>query len=809
MSEPTAPSAERSLADAASTMSTWSWNVATGEVTWSEGIERALFGLLPGAFAGTFEAYLALMHPEDRAYFQAVIARTLGGEDEYVMSHRVVWPDGSVHWVDGRGRLTRDAQGQPMVLTGVAWTATAGRSAAAKLIHLQRVQAVAGAVSKELLRVQREEDAFDRACRIAVEHGHFRFAWIGLIAPGEARVLPIARAGFEEGYLDEVTITVDLTAQGRGPVGRAIREATPAVVNDLATDEAFAPWCEPAARRGYRACAAFPLRRAGDVIGVMAIYAAESERFDADQIELLHGLVDDIGFKLDALRTEAQRLLAESARRLSEERYRALVEQAADAIFLAEADDTLVEVNAAACEMTGYTRDELVGRKIAALLAPTQDGAPRLLIGHPPGSRIAGERRLVRKDGSIIDAELNAVVLANGRIQGYTRDITQRKLVQQQLILADRLASLGRLAAGVAHEINNPLTYVALNVETIERAAANGPPSTALLEEIHAAASEAREGAERVRAIVRSLGALSREDEGGVGSVDVHKVLDGAIRLTENNIRHRGRVVRQFEARRGVRGNDLRLSQVFVNLLVNAAAALRDRTPEDNEIRVRTYDEGDLVIVEVSDNGVGIAAEIIGRVFDPFFTTKPVGEGTGLGLSISHGIVSAFGGDISVESRPSEGTTFRVALVADIGLPAVITAPSSKSLKHDLRARLLIVDDEVRLARSLGALLDQHAVTVATSGLEALGLCQNHTYDCILCDLMMPNLSGMELHAELARAGRGQERIMIFMTGGTFTTRAREFVEGIPNTVLEKPFSVTRAEEAIAALLAEATSRQT
>ena len=800
MREPTTPSADRALAEEAGDTVTWSWNVATGDVTWSKGIEQALFGLPSGAFAGTFEAYLALVHPDDRAYFHAVIARTLAGEDEYVMSHRVIWPDGSIHWIDGRGLLTRDPEGRPLILSGVAWTATARRLAEARLTHLRRVQAVAGAVSKELLRVQRDEQAFEHACRIAVEHGHFRFAWIGLVARGEVRVRPMARAGFEDGYLDEIQVTVDRSLHGAGPGGRCVREGSVIIVNDTATEETFEPWRERALRRGYLACGAFPLRRGGDVVGVFLIYAAEKNRFDDDQIELLRGLADDMGFKLDAIDAidaDERRRSAEQAMRRSEERHRALVEQAADAIFLADADTTLLEVNPATCDMTGYPREELVGRKLDLLFDPSERGEPSLLIGHRPGSRIAGERRLRRKDGTLIVTEVTATVLADGRIQGYSRDVTQRNADQQKLILADRLTSLGRLAAGVAHEINNPLAYLLLNLERIERAADTDAPAMA---EIRAATADALDGAERVRAVVRSLGAFSRQDEGAVGAVDLPRVLDGAVRLAENSVRHRGRIVKDYAATRGARGNELRLGQVFVNLLVNASDALRDGAAETNEIRVRTFDEGDRVVVEVTDNGVGIPPAIIGRIFDPFFTTKAVGDGTGLGLSISHGIVSAFGGQIGVESRNGEGTTFRVALLAEDAPAPMPRASVVREAGPSLR--ILLVDDEENLARGLAALLDQHVVTITTSGREALALARSHPYDAIVCDLMMPGVSGIDVHTELVHEGRGQDRRMIFMTGGAFTPRAREFVARLSNVVLEKPFTASRVEAAIATVLA-------
>jgi PAS domain S-box-containing protein len=770
----------------------WSWNVVTGAVTWADGIEEALFGMDRGAFGRTFEAYLALVHPDDRAYFQAVIARTLEGQDRYIMSHRVVWPDGSLHWVDGRGELSRDGEGRPLVLTGVVWTAGARRYAEARLTHLRRVQAVATAVSKELLRVQEESEAFDAACRIAIDHGHFRFAWIALFTPDETRLTPIAHAGFEDGYLEIIAASGDRVTSG--PVAVGARACQAGVVNDIAADPSRMPLAAAALARGYRAAGAFPLRRRGKVVGIFIVYAAEANRFDADQIELLQGLADDIGFKLDAIDADAQRRVAEEAMRRSEERYRALVEQAADAVFLTDPKGTLLEVNAATCAMLGYERDALVGRDIGALLVEPDGSA---FVGEGP---LAGARRMRRQDGVLIHVELTAAVLEDGHILGSARDVTRRNELQEQLVISERLASLGRLAAGVAHEINNPLAYLSLSLERIARATTQANPSPTVLAEIAAAAADARDGADRVRGVTRSLGALSRNDEGAMRTIDVHHVLDGAIRLAANNLRHRGTVVTKYAAARGVRGNELRLGQVFINLLVNASDALREEAPDDNQIIVRTFDEGDHVIVTVRDNGVGMSPDVRSRIFEPFFTTKAVGEGTGLGLSISHSIVSGFGGEISVESELGRGTSFRVSLLAQEPR-AHSLENGSATARRKKRLRILIVDDEVSLAKSLAAVLHHHEVVLAAGGGEALSLLRTAAFDCILCDLMMPTVSGMDVFAELERDGRGLERRMIFMTGGAFTPRARQFIAARENEVLEKPFGAARVEQAIEKLL--------
>ena len=239
---------------------------------------------------------------------------------------------------------------------------------------------------------------------------------------------------------------------------------------------------------------------------------------------------------------------------------------------------------------------------------------------------------------------------------------------------ADRLSSLGMLAAGVAHEINNPLTYVLANVgfvaDRLDRLGRSLPKGVTLqwadeLGELAAALAEAQEGALRVRRIVRDLRIFSERDEERSISVDLHRALESAIDVAKSEIGARARLVKQFGPVPPVDANETRLAQLFVNLLVNAAQAIPSGDAEANEIRVVTEtDDGGRAVVRVRDSGGGIESAAIGRVFDPFFTAKPLGGGLGLGLFVCHGIVRALGGEISVESAPGQGTTFRIALPA-------------------------------------------------------------------------------------------------------------------------------------------------
>jgi CheY-like chemotaxis protein len=302
---------------------------------------------------------------------------------------------------------------------------------------------------------------------------------------------------------------------------------------------------------------------------------------------------------------------------------------------------------------------------------------------------------------------------------------------------------------------------------------------------------------ERVRSIVRDLKTFSHPDEESLEIVDLRTVIKSSINLAASQIRHRARLQTDLDSAPAVRANARRLSQVFVNLLVNAAQAIPDGIAERNEIRIamRTDDSG-RAVVEVCDTGTGIAPEHLPRLFDPFFTTKPVGEGTGLGLSICHSIVSALGGELSVESELGHGSTFRVTLPAapDDVAPAPERAgrgagPASAQ-PPTRRARILAIDDDPHIGNAVReTLAREHDVVAVTSASEALRRLEGgEDFDLILCDVMMPMMTGIDLHEILRRARPELAARMVFLTGGAFTARARTFLSEVPNPRLEKPF---------------------
>jgi signal transduction histidine kinase len=372
----------------------------------------------------------------------------------------------------------------------------------------------------------------------------------------------------------------------------------------------------------------------------------------------------------------------------------------------------------------------------------------------------------------------------------------ERNKLQSQLLVSDRMASVGTLAAGVAHELNNPLAAVIGNLEVIaddlrEILGAENPEGA--LVRVQESVHFAREAADRMRSIIRDLKIFSRAEDETRGAVDVHALLDSVLRMAFNEIRHRARVAKDYGSVPRVEANESRLAQVFLNLVMNGAQAIPEGRADNNEIRVatRSFDPA-FVAVEIRDSGCGMTPEVQKRLFTPFFTTKQVGTGLGLGLSICHRIVTSLGGRIEVESEVGRGTTFRVLVpIAQSAEQVQVAVPRVQVAR---RARVLIVDDDMVVAFALKRMLERsHEVTMKTSARQALDrITAGDRYDAILCDLMMPEMTGMELHAEIARAAPEQARRMIFLTGGAFTPRAREFLDQVANQRLEKPCDLSK-----------------
>ena len=535
-------------------------------------------------------------------------------------------------------------------------------------------------------------------------------------------------------------------------------------------------------RAGLRAALIVPVSWAKHSYGALLLGARTAEVTGQEAVAFARVLGGQLGQAMG---------LAEAFERLhaSEEKFRMLV-SAMDSVMVVDRDQRITGIYGRGLEASQL---DVLGRTL-------QDVMPHERAAHDDAHTRALAGESVSYEWSLSDtpnaryfqSAVFPVRDASGQISSIVRvgrEVTEQKHLQTQILLSDRMASVGMLAAGVAHEINSPLMAVIGNLKLALDDARSGRNRNELPELL----SEAFDAAQRVEAIVRDLRLFSRAEEEAAAEIDVHKVLDSTLRMARNEIRHRAQLVRDFGLVPAVRGNASRLGQVFLNLLINAAQAIPDGHADANEIRVSTrLIAPDRVVVEIADTGPGVPRELQPKLFTPFVTSKPAGIGTGLGLAICQRIVSSLGGEISFESRPDRGTVFRVQLLAAEREPAEAAAPRPSSETATRRGDVLVIDDDVMLCGLIRkALSEEHRVVCLPDARLALELLQGGShFDVILCDVMMPHMTGAEFHSELARLRPELEARTMFLTGGAFTPDAREFVERLGKRCLEKPFDL-------------------
>jgi len=539
-----------------------------------------------------------------------------------------------------------------------------------------------------------------------------------------------------------------------------------------------------------------PLMEANLPLGGLLMVARGRDLDRGDWVAFARGVATQISQVLTLARAYADREIAE---RLATE-HAALL----DAVFL-NAPDYVIHI-----ELDGTIR--FMNRSLG-------DTAPESLIGtnildlgpgeHQVALRGALERLRATGEAQGFEAPVTrpdggqtwfstrlGPVKQRGALSGavvVSRDVSDKKTTELHLMVADRMASVGTLAAGVAHEINNPLASVIANLDMALQDVMSMAGHATLPPDLSDELQDARVAADRVREIVRDLKIFSRAEEEKHGPVDLHGVLDSTIRMAWNELRHRAKLVRKFGTVPLVEANESRLGQVFLNLIINAVHALPSGNYEANRITITTSLDGQgRVVVGIADTGSGIPVEVRPRLFTPFFTTKPVGVGTGLGLAISHKIITQLGGTITFETEIGKGTEFKVTLPVAANQSPERGSPRSTSAPAYRRGTILVVDDEEPLAQAMKKYLSiDHDVTAVFSAQAALDLVQaGRRYDVVLCDLMMPQITGMQLYADVVTLDPEQAERMVFLTGGAFTASAREFLDSTQNRRLEKPFDL-------------------
>jgi PAS domain S-box-containing protein len=505
-------------------------------------------------------------------------------------------------------------------------------------------------------------------------------------------------------------------------------------------------------------------------------------------------------FITNAIQARASLSAAMRELRVTEERWRVALGALDEGLLIQASDGRVTTMNPAAARILGMTDQEVHDRswRHADWVARTVDGR-RIGPEEFPGAVALRERRpvlgqvlcLTSPRGHTVWVSVNAHPIleptadASTAVVSTIRDLTDQRRLEMHLMATERLSSLGRLAASVGHELNNPLTYVLGGIDGVtKRLRAQG------MEEDADMLDEAMDGAQRIRGIVRDLRVFSTREPDALSAVDVRRVVESCTRMAMAEIRPRARLVCSFGDTPRAHANEARLAQIVLNLLVNAAQAIREGEPHGNVVSVETRREPDgRVAIVVRDTGVGIAPAHLPLVLEPFFTTKADSGGTGLGLSICQMLATAQGGELRIASPSSGGTEVTVLLHAAPD-DARKTSSDHAAVRPSAAHRILVVDDEPQIARLIADCLEGCHVTLAKGGREAIDLLGgDRAFDAVVCDLMMPDTTGVDVHAFVQTSRPSLEPHMLFITGGAYTPRALAFVAQVEARCLEKPFT--------------------
>jgi nitrogen-specific signal transduction histidine kinase/CheY-like chemotaxis protein len=367
------------------------------------------------------------------------------------------------------------------------------------------------------------------------------------------------------------------------------------------------------------------------------------------------------------------------------------------------------------------------------------------------------------------------------------RDVTEQRKLRARVALAERLASLGTLVAGIAHEINNPLSFVLANLHYLE-----AEPRTPV-EDMQVVLAETIDGANRIARIVRNLKQFSRPEKSETPQpVDLRRPIERACALSHNHLRHRAQLVTHLEEVPPVMGDEGQVCQVVLNLLTNAAEAIPEGQ-RDQTITLALEAREGWAVLSVSDTGRGMSREVQSQLFTPFFTTRPQDGGTGLGLSICFGIVEALGGRLEVSSAEGVGSRFEVWLpIAGATPRSGAPRPSATPPVAQPLSRVLVVDDDPNVLTALSRVLrHEHQLVPVSNGDDALTLLRDgQRFDAVLCDLMMPGMSGIDLFEQASAHAPDVARRFVFMTGGAFSPRADHFTRSCEQPTITKPFDL-------------------
>lgn len=689
----------------------------------------------------------------------------------------------------------------------------------AALQRLNRTYAVLSGINQAIVRLRQPQAMFEAACRIAVEEGGFRLAWIGLASEVTRRIEVVAQAGEAGDYLEKVNIALDDKARRAGPVGSAFLSGKHVVINDTAQDTRMVPWRQDALRRGYRAVAAFPLKIGGVTRGTFTLYAGEAGFFDAREVALLDELAEDISLALELAEQVEEHRRAEAQLRLQS----AALAAAANAIVITDRAGIIQWVNPAFTRLTGYEPAEAVGRNPRDLVkSGQQDPAVYADLWQTIMARQSWQGEMVnrRKDGSLYSEEQTITPLLDeaGQITHFIaikQDVTARKQLEAenrqllaQIYQAQKMESIGRLAGGIAHDFNNLLVPI---VGYTELGMLKLDPDSELRRDLE----RIKNAGERAAQLTRQILAFSRQQMLEITSLDLNEIIAEFQHMLTRLIGED--IILETHLAPGlptIRADKVQLEQVLLNLVVNA----RDAMPNGGRLLIETASvtldkayaarhagvkPGPHVMLAVSDTGHGMDMATQQHIFEPFFTTKTQGQGTGLGLATVFGIVKQHGGHIWVYSEPGQGTTFKIYLPLTTAPLSTAKAEPAEGGSLAGTETIMLVEDEPGVRQLVRDALLGHGYQVLEAGEPEQGLALALAYagpiHLLLTDVIMPHMNGRDLYQKVAATRAGLK--VLYMSGYTDDIIAHHHVLDQDVAFLQKPFTLYSLLQKVRAVL--------
>jgi len=740
-------------------------------------------------------------HPEDRPRAEAAWQRSTTTGEVYALECRLRRADGAFRWWLIRGEPHRDPEGRILKWFGTCTDIHDLKVAQLEIARANRALRMLSSCNEVLIHTLDETELLRRICDVAVSLGGYRLAWVGYARNDAARsVEPLAHSGSEESYLAQARITWrEDDPAGRGPAGRAIRSGELVICSDLERDDSFGPWREAARIHGFRGVICLPLHERKRPFGVLVLYTPEPVETNPQELALLRELADDLSFGILTLRSEQERKRADAKMR----EQAALLDRSHEAIVVKDLEGRIIYWNKGAEQVFGWSNPEAVGQISAQLLQGDPEQLRTAREQLLASGQWEGELQKHHKSGNPLTILARWTLVrddagAPKSILSIGTDVTERKKLELQFLRAQRLESIGTLAGGIAHDLNNLLAPIMMGVSLLRRYEAR-PESRQIIDTIE-------RSAERGTKLVKQVLSFARGVEGLRISLQIGHVMREIQGIIENtfpkNIELRCRVPKELKL---VAGDPTQLHQVLLNLCVNARDAMPDGgvlSISAEEVAIdpqyaamnRSVKPGDYVVVTVTDSGCGIPRDVLDRIFEPFFTTKEQGRGTGLGLSTVMGIVRSHGGFVNVYSEPGRGSTFKVylrALVEGPADPHALPASGEDQLPRGRGETVLVVDDEASILGITQHTLESfgYRVLTAEDGARAIALYAQRKAEIalVLTDMMMPVMDGPTLVHALRSIHPEVKIIGASGLGSNFSgTRMAQL--GVDD-FLEKPFS--------------------